>query len=123
MFEVLQKLIVFMCRRALLVVLISEVEAWDDNPVASVASAADHMAAIQKRLTAYQAEAPVVDLNRFKEPQPSAGRVGSLAKAVSETGEAAPEPQGPKKRGPKSAPEKRKNVRRAARAAKTVEVA
>ncbi|KNC73295.1 hypothetical protein SARC_14145, partial [Sphaeroforma arctica JP610] len=77
LFEVLQELIVFMCGRAILTVLISEVEAQGENSDEPVTSAAEYISAmiLQKR-------APVVDLNGSKDPQPSMGRVGDLAKAA-----------------------------------------
>ncbi|KNC74174.1 hypothetical protein SARC_13271 [Sphaeroforma arctica JP610] len=85
MYEVLQGLIVFMCGRSLLKVLIDVVGDQEENPSVPGASAADYLAAMQKRLAAYQAGAPVLDLDVPEPPSPSDELRGAMARAISET--------------------------------------
>ncbi|KNC70836.1 hypothetical protein SARC_16635, partial [Sphaeroforma arctica JP610] len=50
------------------------VNAQAETPDEPAASAAEYMAAMQKRLAAYQAGEPIVDLSASADPQPSMGR-------------------------------------------------
>ncbi|KNC76095.1 hypothetical protein SARC_11393 [Sphaeroforma arctica JP610] len=115
-YEVLQELIVFMCGRSMLKVLVDEVGDQEKNPSVPVASATDYLAAMQKRLAAYQAGAPVVNLDALEPPRPSGEPNRAMARAISEVTRQL-------RLAPKTAAEKRKEARRAARAVKKLEAA
>ncbi|KNC78294.1 hypothetical protein SARC_09272 [Sphaeroforma arctica JP610] len=118
MYEVLQELIVFLCGRSMLKVLVNEVKEQGEHPEEPPASAADYMTAMQKRLAAYQAEVPVINLDVITLAPSTGVTSGVMAQVVSETSDEAVETSGPEKRGPKSAVEKRKELKRAARTAR-----
>ncbi|KNC78646.1 hypothetical protein SARC_08929 [Sphaeroforma arctica JP610] len=111
-----------MSGRSTLKVLVDEVEDQGKNPTEPVASAVDYMSTMQKRLAAYQADAPDIDIDAPGPPRLSGVPTGAMALVVSETMDEAVDTNAHKNCGPKTAAEKRKEARRAARAAKKLDV-